>query len=254
VYLLAHEAEAKYADEMAAVLACRPRSLINRHTGAYMWGFRPKPIDGIVDITVVGRKARSRAGIRVHRTATMVKAELCFINNIPVASPARVLLEIAPDLGERELELAVHEAIALKVVTITEIRGVVRRHPRRPGSARLRALADPKQPTTVTDSKAAERLFSHLRRSGLPQPLVDHPIKRWRPDFFWPQARLAVEVDGGDFHSSRPRIERDHRKDAELKSDRIEVLRFTGRQIYREIEFVLVAIAREYERRVAAAG
>lgn len=59
-----------------------------------------------------------------------------------------------------------------------------------------------------------------------------------------------VEVDGSDFHSSRLAIERDHRKDIALKGRDIEVLRFTGRQVKRELAMVLVAIAQAYARGV----
>lgn len=251
VYVLGHTAPAKYTDEMAAVLACRPRALISHATAAYMWGFRPKPADGIIDVTVVGRKARHRRGIRTHRAQTLMRADLSYINNVPVTPPARALLEIAPALTVRELELALHEALAQRKTTIAQVRAVLRRYPRRRGSARLKSLVDQSRSKTLTDSKAAERLYRHLRCSGLPQPLVDIRRGRWRPDFYWPEARLVVEVDGGDFHSSRPRIERDHRKDADLKSMGEDVLRFTGRQVQREIEFVLVTIGRTYERRAS---
>jgi very-short-patch-repair endonuclease len=250
VYLLAHEATPQYAEEMAAVLACRPRALVGKHTAAYMWGFGPKPEDGISDVTVVGRKARHREGIRIHRTQALAKADLRRIDNVPVVSAARALLDIAPDLTDAGLELAVHEALALKVVTVPELRAALARYPRYAGSARLRALVESPRPATPTDSKAAARLNHHLRRSGMPPALVDHPIGHWRPDLYWREAALAVEIDGSDFHSSRPRIERDHRKDAELKTRGIDVLRFTGRQVYRDIEFVLVTIARTYQQRL----
>jgi very-short-patch-repair endonuclease len=253
VYLLAHDAVPQYADEMAAVKACRPRSLIGAHSGAYMWGYRPKPLDPIVDVVVVGRKARSRSGIRVHRMQTLMKADLRRIGNIPVVSPALALLQIAPGLTDYELELALHEALALKCVTIADVKAVLKRYPRHRGCARLRKLADPSRAQLVTDSKAAELLRRELIRAGMPPPTVEKRFGKWRRDLYWEEAGLAVEVDGSDFHSSRPRLERDHRKDAELKLTRnSETLRFTGRQVRRELGFVLVTIARVYERRLAA--
>jgi very-short-patch-repair endonuclease len=253
VYLLAHEAAPKYADEMAAVKACRPRSLIGDHSAAYMWGYRPKPLGGVVDVIVIDRKARSRPGIRVHRMQTLMKADLRHIGSVPVVSAALALLRIAPDLTDYELELALHEALALKCVTMAEVRGVLKRYPRHRGSARLRKLADPARADVVTDSKAAERLRRELIRAGMPPPQVDKRFGKWRPDLYWEEAGLAVEIDGADFHSSRPRLERDHRKDAELAtSRRIEVLRFTGRMVRRELGFVLVTVARMYERRLRA--
>jgi very-short-patch-repair endonuclease len=254
VYLLAHDAVPQYADEMAAVKACRPRSLIGGHSGAYMWGYRPKPPGGIVDVIVIDRKARSRPGIRVHRMQTLMKTDLRHIGTIPVVSPALALLQIASDPGltDYQLELALHEALALKRVTIADVKAVLKRYPRHRGCARLRKLADPSRAELVTDSKAAERLRRELIRAGMPPPRVDKWIGKWRPDLYWEEAALAVEVDGRDFHSSLPRLERDHRKDAELATGkRIEVQRFTGRMVRRELGFVLVTIARMYERRLS---
>jgi very-short-patch-repair endonuclease len=247
VYILGHEALPKYSEEMAAVLACRPKALIGHHSAAFMWGFRPRPTERAIDVTVIGRQARSRAGIRVHRAAAVMKSDLRFIDNVPVVSPALALLQVAAELNEDELELALHEALALKRVTIQQLRLVLKRYPGRRGSAALAALLAPAP--TIADSAATKRLARHLKRSGLPPALADHPIGRWRTDFHWPEVALVVEVDGFDFHSSRPRIERDHRKDVELRALGNEVLRFTGRQVHRDIEFVLVAIARAYERR-----
>lgn len=251
VYLLAHTAAGRYADEMAAVLACRPRSMIDGHTAAYMWGYRPKPKDGIVHVAVIARKARNRTGVRVHRVNRLMKTDLRRINKVPIVSPAFALLEIAPDLSDYELELALHEAIALQRLTIADVKAVLRRYPRRAGCARLRALVEQGDPEAVRDSEAARILHRHLRRGGMPEPRIDHRIGRWKPDLFWEEAMLAVEIDGYLFHSTRPRIERDHRKDAELKvGERIEVLRFTGRMVRRELELVLISVARTYERRL----
>jgi very-short-patch-repair endonuclease len=172
-------------------------------------------------------------------------------HDIPITSPARTVLDLASSLRDaRQLELALHEAIALRLVTVPQIRAVLDRYPRRRGNARLVELArSPHAGRRVPDSGGGERLLRHLRRSGLPEPLLDFPIGRWRADFYWPDAQLVVELDGLDFHGTRPRIERDHRKDPELRAAGTEVLRATGRQVSREIEFVLVTIAREYKRR-----
>jgi very-short-patch-repair endonuclease len=43
-------------------------------------------------------------------------------------------------------------------------------------------------------------LLLHLRAAGLPEPFREYrfaPPRRWRFDFAWPAAMLAVEVEGG---------------------------------------------------------
>ncbi len=248
VYALAHTATPPFSEEMAAVLACKPRALVSHASAAYVWGFGPQP--GRIHVTTVGRQARQRARIRVHRTTSLAGADLKHHEGIPLTSPARALLEIAADIEEeRELERALHEALALKLVTVAQVRAVLKRYSTRRGAARLAELVDGGCSGEATRSGGELALLRHLRKSGLPRPRVNAEIDRWQADFYWPEAQLVVEVDGSDFHSSRRAIERDHRKDLALKAAGIEVLRFTGRQIKREIELVLVAIAQEYTRR-----
>jgi Transcriptional regulator, AbiEi antitoxin len=188
VYALGHTALPEFSDEMAAVMACQPRALLSHASAAHVWGFGPKPATGKVDVTVVGRNVRDRPGIQVHRTNSLMRVDARVQHKIPITSPARTVFDLASTIREdRDLELALHEAIALKVLTIPEVKAVLARYPNRPGSARLAELIHPTRGLTVTDSRGAERLLRHLRRSGMPHPLVDVKLGRWRADFYWPR-------------------------------------------------------------------
>jgi very-short-patch-repair endonuclease len=49
-------------------------------------------------------------------------------------------------------------------------------------------------------------LLLHLRAAGLPEPIHEYrfaPPRRWRFDFAWPAAMLAVEVEGGSWIHGR---------------------------------------------------
>lgn len=55
--------------------------------------------------------------------------------------------------------------------------------------------------------------------SGLPMPVVEytfHPSRRWRWDYAWPEEKVALEVDGGNFvrgaHVRGARILKTHEK------------------------------------------
>jgi very-short-patch-repair endonuclease len=55
-------------------------------------------------------------------------------------------------------------------------------------------------------SHAEYLLLLHLRAAGLPEPVREHrfhPSRRWRFDFAWPAAMLAVEVEGGSWIHGR---------------------------------------------------
>src|SRR5690348_11808271 len=94
------------AIELAAVLACGDAALLSHHSAAAVWGFRAS-FNGDVHVTVVGGDCgRTRAGIHVHRVNELDPRDVRRYQNIPITSPARALLEIAPDLTDRQLERA----------------------------------------------------------------------------------------------------------------------------------------------------
>ncbi len=205
-------------------------------------------------MTLIGRDtARRRPGLRVHRTLALDRRDVRTHEGLPITSAARTLVDIALDLTGYELDIALNEALVRKLMTVWQLGHVLSRYPNLPGSAWVRTHIAPDRSGGVPQPGAEQVLLPHLLTSGLPRPLVNHKLGRWRPDLYWPEATLAVEVDGLDFHSTRPRLERDHRKDQALKGMGIESLRFTGRQVRRELPFVLVTIAREYEQRATGA-
>lgn len=45
-------------------------------------------------------------------------------------------------------------------------------------------------------------LQMQLIENGFPKPVSEfqfHPSRRWRFDFAWPEAKVAIEIDGGGF-------------------------------------------------------
>ncbi len=136
-----------------------------------------------------------------------------------------------------------HEALVRNLLTLGQLRAALDRYPRRRGCARLAELTR-SSPLTVTRSGGEEALYRLLRKSGLPEPQVNASIDIWTVDFYWPQFHLVVEVDGSDFHRTRWSVERDRRKDLDLRGRHLDVLRFAGAHVKRQPEMVLVTIAR----------
>ncbi len=61
-------------------------------------------------------------------------------------------------------------------------------------------------------------------------------------DFYCPEARLGVEVDG-DSHFSGGRVEKDLLRGEAIESYGIRLLRFTNNDVYENVEAVLEKIA-----------
>jgi very-short-patch-repair endonuclease len=108
----------------------------------------------------------------------------------------------------------------------------------RRGAGRLGAVFEGGPPAR-TRSEAEERFLGLVR-----QARVNVTIAGYEVDFYWPDARLGVEVDGAAFHGSPLAIERDRRRDARLAAAGIRVMRVTWRQLTREREALLVQLGR----------
>ena len=83
-----------------------------------------------------------------------------------------------------------------------------------------------------------------IRRAGLPEPLVNARLGRWRPDFLWSAYRVVAEFDSRAFHSDIRSFRRDREKSNELQLAGFTVLRFTWYELTRTPE-LLVARIRE---------
>jgi len=241
-----------HATELAAILACGDSALLSHHSAAAVWGIRPF-LEGDVDVTVIGKETgRRRRGIRVHRTAHLDPRDARRYQQLPITSPARALLEIAPETSGRALEWALDQALVKRLTTRGQIKAVLAAYPHRPGTPKLQTLLDPDRPTTITRSHPEEQLLERLRKAGLPIPEVNARVGNYTADFLWRAAKLILEVDGYHYHHTRAAFERDHQRDSEHQRDDYLVIRVTPRQLQRNLDALLVQIAIALDRRRAA--
>lgn len=220
------------AREMAAVLASGPGACLSHLSAAVLWDLRPRPGDkAIIHTTVEGAGRVRRPGVRVHRTARLNPGERTTRDGIPFTTPLRTVLDLATLVGSREIELAVARAEREGLVTLEELRAVVRRHPSRRGIKLLREVLEVRGGPVLTRSEAERLFLALIRAAGLPPPEANVPFGRYEIDFLWRDAGIAVEVDGRKHHSLQPRFEGDRRKDTWLLARGITVIRLSWRQI-----------------------
>ncbi len=95
----------------------------------------------------------------------------------------------------------------------------------------------------MTDSERA--LWARLRRKQVQsvQFYTQKPIGNYIVDFYAPTAKLVVEVDGSQ-HKVNEHAAADLRRDADLGSEGLRVLRFDNLQVLKEIEGVMATILR----------
>ncbi len=241
VYLYGTDVLLPAAPELAAVLACGPEAWVRRRSALSLL----KVIDrwhGDVEITVL-RNRLSRPGIAVHRAGTLPEADRDFANGIPAVSCALALLEFAEVAVGDELERAIAEAYALKLVTESRLRAVLDRYPGRPGVVALRAELERVGGPQWTQSEGERRMKLVLRQAGLPIPATREKVAGFKADFCWRDCHLIVEFDGYRYHGHRYAFERDRRRDQAHIAAGYTVIRFTWRQLEDEPLRVVAVIA-----------
>jgi very-short-patch-repair endonuclease len=182
------------------------------------------------------RGHHKRAGIIVHRTGWLPQIYLRRVSGLPATTAERALLDVAPSMDSRELERAVDEALSLRVTslsklyTLESVAGVCGSR----GAGRLSRLLNERSGSTVTRSEAEERFLALVRAADLPMPELQTYLHGFSVDFYWPQARFAVEIDGFRWHANKTNFERDRRKDLTLRTHGIEVARLSWSQLTKE--------------------
>ena len=218
-----------YARELAACLACGPRAVLSHRSAAALWQIMKGRVRPVVEVTIPGGYRR-RTGLRVYRMGTLLPDEVTRLRGIPITTVARTLYDLAGGLSRRPLERAVAEAIALGLTTVSEVQVMAARQARRRGARRLAAVVGLGEPPR-TRSEAEDRFLGLVLQGEIQAPAVNSRVAGHEIDFYWPRERLAVEVDGFAYHTSRRAFESDRRRDAELAARGVRVIRVTWRQI-----------------------
>ncbi len=232
VYAVGHLAPVPLGRETAALLACNETAVLSHSSAAALWGIRPDPPESApIEVTLRRGGVKNRRGIRAHSSRSMHRREIRLRHGLPVTSPARTLLDIAPDLSRRELERALDEALATHIMTKSQLTEVLERSQGRRGAAILKALAVDRTTSTRTRSHPEETFLRLIREARLPTPLLNVRVHGFEVDFYWPDQGVVVEIDGYRWHSTKSAFERDHRKDATLRAHGIDVNRFSADQL-----------------------
>jgi very-short-patch-repair endonuclease len=225
---------------MAAALFAGPDALLSHETAAAAWGIRRGDQGDEIEVTVP-LPGRHPAGLRVHRTASLLEEDRATLGGVPVTSPARTLIDLGRRLSNRALEAAINEADKLGLIDPETLRIVI--EPRRgvQGAARLRAVLD-RRTFRLTDSELERRFLRLVRRSGLPAPRTGVRLNGFKVDFHWPELGLIVETDGLRYHRTASQQARDRRRDQVQAAAGLTTLRFTHADVAFEEEHVVATL------------
>ena len=88
-------------------------------------------------------------------------------------------------------------------------------------------------------------LWSHLKNKQLNNQKFrrQYSIDKYIIDFYCPEKRLAIEIDGDSHYLDKTSQDKDRERDQSLASMNIKVLRFINSDIYNNLESVLGKIS-----------
>jgi very-short-patch-repair endonuclease len=249
VYAAGHFALAPEGRWLAAVLAlgggpCGGGSVlehwgtaVSHRSALSLWSLLPVK-QASCDVIVAGNGGRARrAGIRVHRSLTLVSSDVTLHRGIPVTTPARTIADLREAISARRTG----------AIPDRELRKAIRQ-------ANVLGL-----PIGARDAKVRTRsdlegdFLRFCRRHRLPPPEVNVRIGPYLIDFLWREKRLVVETDSYLYHRGEVAFQDDHARDLELMRRGFEVLRISELQLDEEPAQVAEVLTARLTRAGAAA-
>ncbi len=161
------------------------------------------------------------------------------VEGIPVTTVPRTILDCSAAMPERRVERMINEADALRLHDRLSIPDLLTRYPRRPGSRKLRKAFEKRNSgLTRTRSEIEELLIELADELGLRRPetnvFLEVGGEIFEIDALWRIERIAVELDGRQFHDTPLAFERDRHRDRVLTAAGWRPVRITWRHITEE--------------------
>jgi uncharacterized protein DUF559 len=199
-------------------LACGTAVPVCLGTAAALHGFDTEAPADLHVLSPPGCRLRSADGLVVHRRDG---APLVRVGERPATSPAWTAVEVARSVRRPRMLATLDAALRSGACSRPDLwRAAVEQAGRR-GIVAVRDLI------ALADGRAESPMESEARLAmidgGLPTPelqfeIIDGNGERRRVDFAWPDARVAVEYDGVDWHSEPDAMRRDRKRRAALEA------------------------------------
>jgi hypothetical protein len=245
---------------VAAVLVHGSETWASHRTAAALWGIPGfgeearihllRPVDG----------SNGRGGAIVHRSTCIPDEHVTMRGGIPVTTPARTVMDLAGTTSVRHLERVVAEAVRRDLCTDRALHIVLARLAGRgrPGTRRLRAVLDGRDPGRPTLSELEDLARAAIVGAGLPEPEWQVDIsdeQGWigRVDGLYRSARIVLELDSHEWHGQRTDTLEDARRDKRLTDAGYLVERRGWTDLTQRPDTVLATLRALLEARTPAA-
>ena len=257
VFRVAGAPQTWHQQVLAAALSAE--GVVSHRSAAEVWGLvRPA---GFVDISVAGvRNPRAQPPAIIHRILDLHPELAVEREGLRLTDPTRTIIDLGLVLKPWAVRDAMSRGLTSRLFTVAEVerlRDALGRKGRN-GTGIVRELLEQRSLAGSGEESVLERrLLDLLDRAGIPLPAIQHEI--WhagrfvaRVDAAYPDARLAVEVDGYAAHASPDAFQRDRTRQNRLVALGWTVLRFTWDDVVRRPAHVAWEIRAALDRASAA--
>lgn len=242
----------------AATLSLQPYAWLSHGTAGALWGFAGGGLEGI-DVLVDSARRVKMAGVRSHRSGALFSADLTTHLRIPVTSPERTLVDLSATVPPPALGRLLDDGLRRRLVRLERLRSCVGRLGKSPGRrpSVIQDLLVARLPGyDPGDSDLETRVLRALVAAGLPVLVQQYRVRirgqTYKLDLADPPSRLAVELDGWEFHHTRSAFDDDRARANALVAHGWTLLRFTSRSTDAEIVTCVSASLRQCGRFGAA--
>jgi len=221
--------------QAVAAVALGTEVWISHQTAGSLWALPGVSDDAIHVVTSLDRWVRL-AGVQGHRSGALFTADLATRHQITVTTPARTLVDLSAHLSLHQLGRAVDDALRRRILTLQALDRCVARLAGAPGrrpAAVQELLAERVPGYDPGDSDLETRVLRVVVGAGFPPPVQQYRVKvggrTFKIDLAYPARRLAIELDGWEFHRSRTAFDDDRSRANLLVANGWKLVRFTSR-------------------------
>jgi hypothetical protein len=201
---------------LAALLAAGIDAVASDATAGRIWKIEGISTDDVHLSTTTRRRVRL-PGVFVHQRRDLRRIDTTKAAGVPITTPGRTLMDLASSLDEAGLEDALDDVLRRKLIGAKAFLVRVQNQKRRgrSGLSLLEHLVSERVDGRPSGSGKENLVRRFFKVAGLPPAVRQYEIRTPRDefvafvDFAYPDAKLAVEFDGYETHSSRKRWEAD---------------------------------------------
>lgn len=218
---------------LAAVRACGPGAVLSHGSAAQLHWLIDRDLEVGIHVSVPDRRKRIVPGVIVHRPANLSPSDIDERYRIPVTTQTRTVWDSSSTLPPKPAKRAFERARSYDRLDFARLRELLATNPNHRGAGALLVwLGGSTLPLSAVRSWLEDLLVNVCSEHRLPMPLVNQPFGEYEVDFLWPQAKFAIEADGGD-HIGEQR-DKDNARDLVTGRAGILTRRYSRRDMKRE--------------------